>query len=53
MCHPPFRFGHSCPGLGVDFWIGTSTEPRFAQALSELLPPLAQALVGQAVGAQK
>ncbi|WP_433198461.1 hypothetical protein ACQP1G_04000 [Nocardia sp. CA-107356] len=32
--------------------LSTLTEPQFGQVLSELLPPLAQALVGQAIGTQ-
>lgn len=40
-------------GCQISSPVSTISEPQFSQALSEILPPLAQALVGQAVGQGK
>ncbi|CAM4368034.1 lipase family protein [Nocardia ninae] len=40
-------------GCSITSPVSAFTEPQFGQALSEILPPLAQALVGQAIGRQK
>ncbi|MEV6071086.1 lipase family protein [Nocardia sp. NPDC052001] len=39
-------------GCDISSPVSTLTEPQFGQALAEILPPLAQALVGQAIGQQ-
>lgn len=38
-------------GCTVTSPVSAVTDPQFAQVLSEILPPMAQALVGQAIGA--
>ncbi|MFD0365215.1 lipase family protein [Nocardia sp. GCM10030253] len=40
-------------GCTITSPVSTLTEPQFAQGLSDLLPPMAQALVGQAIGQQR
>jgi hypothetical protein len=40
-------------GCNISSPVSTLTEPQFGQALSDLLPPMAQALVGQAIGMQE
>ncbi len=40
-------------GCTITSPVSTLTDPQFGQALTDILPPMAQALVGQAIGQQK